>query len=69
MNGGCAWTATPTATAARAPIRNCPCAPMLKRPPLNASPTERPASTSGVVNTRVLTMASKLPTAPLNSAT
>ena len=37
---------TPTMTAPRAPMRNWPVAPMLKRPALKASPTDSPPSRS-----------------------
>ena len=68
MIAGCSSSWTPTMTAPRAPIRNCPCAPMLNRPALNARPTDRPPSSSGTVETSVLTIALNDPTEPLTSA-
>ncbi|MDF2657093.1 MAG: hypothetical protein K0R19_3567, partial [Bacillota bacterium] len=38
----------PMYTAAKAPIINCPAAPMLNKPVLNAKPTDRPVRISGV---------------------
>ena len=48
MTGGWSATATPTATAPRAPIRNWPWAPMLNRPALKPSATDSPPRMSGV---------------------
>ena len=41
-------TSAPTAAAPRAPIRNWPCAPMLKSPALKPRPTAMPPRISGV---------------------
>ena len=68
MMGGWSATATPTTTAPRAPMRNWPPAPMLKRPALKPRATDSPASTRGTVSSSVLTMALRLPTDPLMSA-
>ena len=48
-------TAAPVPADARAPMRNWPSAPMLKRPALNAMPTDSPPRTSGAAWTIVLT--------------
>src|SRR4051812_6049451 len=42
-----------SAVAAAAPQRNCPSAPMLKTPALNATDTAHPVSINGTVRTRV----------------
>ncbi len=64
MTAGLSRSAAPTATAPRAPIRNCPVTPMLNRPALKARPTDRPPSSSGTVVTSVLMIARSEPTDP-----
>ena len=46
--GGRNVNLTPTYTAANAPAVNCPDAPILNNPVLNANPTESPVMISGV---------------------
>ena len=66
--GGAELTATPAATAPRAPIRNWPWAPMLNSPALKPTATDRPPRTSGAVATSVFRMAPGLPNEPSSRA-
>ena len=68
ISGGASLSAAPTATAASAPIRNWPWAPMLNRPALKPRPTDRPPRISGVAATSVLTMAVLAAEAPSSRA-
>src|SRR3989441_174134 len=54
-------TAAPVPAPATAPMRNCPVAPMLKRPALKPTPTARPPRTSGPACTSVLTRPLMMP--------
>jgi hypothetical protein len=59
---------TPAAVAPKAPIRNWPRPPMLKRPALKPMPTASPARISGVASTMVVIQALKLPSDPSTRA-
>ena len=64
MSGGAPATEAPTAAAPTAPMRNWPCAPMLKSPALKPSPTAKPPRMSGAAATIVKVIPRALPNAP-----
>ena len=67
-HGLASFSAMAATAAHSAPSRNWPWAPMLNRPPLKPMPTARPARTSGVALTSVLTIEFSEPTEPCSSA-
>ncbi len=58
----------PTMAAQKPPISSCPLAPMLNRPALKPTATERPVKISGVAALRVFAIALGLPRAPSSIA-
>ena len=65
MMEGISGKLTPTVTEQTVPIINWPEAPMLKRPALNATATERPVKIAGVILRTVVAQARPVPKAPL----